>query len=183
MQRQVVQKIVTKHTWSYVTYKSYRLLLCSSEVSTEPISNELRKQRVFISGSGVRSVWFRHNLENFKKRLKALERRASDDEACGEIETAHPGYLGAQVIFYVGNLKGVGRIYQQTFSTRLCVLFFLTIGCQKMMAAARLTMSVLLLNVPSGGVMMLSGLLPGGRWFAQLCVLHLTVIGAVLYLP
>lgn len=54
-------------------------------------SNELRKQRVFISGSGVRSVWFRHNLENFKKRLKALERRASDDEACGEIETAHPG--------------------------------------------------------------------------------------------
>lgn len=86
------------------------MLLCSSEVSTEPISNELRKQRVFISGSGVRSVWFRHNLENFKKRLKALERRASDDEACGEIETAHPGYLGAQVIFYVGNLKGVGRI-------------------------------------------------------------------------
>lgn len=114
-------------------------------------SNELRKQRVFISGSGVRSVWFRHNLENFKKRLKALERRASDDEACGEIETAHPGYLGSQDIFYVGNLKGVGRIYQQTFSARLCVLFFLTIGCQKMMAAARLTMSVLLLNIPSGG--------------------------------
>ena len=35
--------------------------------------------------------------------------------ACGEIETAHPGYLGAQDTFYVGNLKGVGRIYQQTF--------------------------------------------------------------------
>ncbi|MDI5434737.1 hypothetical protein MJM45_28340, partial [Salmonella enterica subsp. enterica serovar Kentucky] len=42
-----------------------------------------------------------------------------------------------------------GRIYQQTFSARLCVLFFLTIGCPKMMAAARLTMSVLLLNIPS----------------------------------
>ncbi|HAC6576978.1 TPA_asm: helix-turn-helix domain-containing protein, partial [Salmonella enterica subsp. indica] len=95
-------------------------------------SNELRKQGVFISGSGVRSVWLRHNLENFKKRLKALEekvaregieltdsqiaaleRKASDDEACGEIETAHPGYLGSQDTFYVGNLKGVGRIYQQ----------------------------------------------------------------------
>ena len=38
-----------------------------------------------------------------------------DDVACGEIETAHPGYLGAQDTFYVGNLKGVGRIYQQTF--------------------------------------------------------------------
>lgn len=73
-------------------------------------------------------------LENFKKRLKALEakvaqdgielndqqiaaleRKHEDDVACGEIETSHPGYLGAQDTFYVGNLKGVGRIYQQTF--------------------------------------------------------------------
>lgn len=66
-------------------------------------------------GSGVRSVWLRHNLENFKKCLKALERKASDDESCGEIETAHPGDLGLQDTFYVGNLKGVGHIYQQTF--------------------------------------------------------------------
>jgi transposase InsO family protein len=44
-----------------------------------------------------------------------LERKHEDDVACGEIETAHPGYLGAQDTFYVGNLKGVGRIYQQTF--------------------------------------------------------------------
>ena len=29
-------------------------------------SNELRKQGVFVSGSGVRSVWLRHNLENVK---------------------------------------------------------------------------------------------------------------------
>ncbi|MDO6708985.1 IS481 family transposase [Photobacterium sp. 1_MG-2023] len=97
-------------------------------------SNELRKQGVFISASGVRSVWLRHNLENFKKRLvalekkvadegiilteqqvAALERKKRDDEVCGEIETAHPGYLGSQDTFYVGNLKGVGRIYQQTF--------------------------------------------------------------------
>lgn len=97
-------------------------------------SNELRKQGVFVSGSGVRSVWLRHNLENFRKRLKALEEKVAregialtesqivalekkkdDDEACGEIETAHPGYLGSQDTFYVGNLKGVGRIYQQTY--------------------------------------------------------------------
>ena len=97
-------------------------------------SNELRKQGVFISPSGVRCVWLRHRLGRFKDRLRALEERMAkesliltesqiqalekkkqDDEACGEIETAHPGYLGAQDTFYVGTLKGVGRIYQQTF--------------------------------------------------------------------
>ncbi|WP_075281083.1 IS481 family transposase, partial [Mannheimia haemolytica] len=98
------------------------------------VSNELRKQGIFISAGGVRSIWLRHNLANFKQRLnalekavaekgiilsenqvQALERKKEDDVACGEIETAHPGYLGSQDTFYVGNLKGVGRIYQQTF--------------------------------------------------------------------
>ena len=97
-------------------------------------SNELRKIGVFVSGSGVRSIWLRHGVESFKKRLQALEekvanegilltdsqiaaleRKKIDDEASGEIETHHPGYLGSQDTFYVGNLKGVGRIYQQTF--------------------------------------------------------------------
>jgi transposase InsO family protein len=96
--------------------------------------NELRKQGIFISAGGVRSVWQRHNLEVFDKRLKALEGRMAQDglilteaqlialerkkekkEACGEIETEHPGYLGSQDTYYVGNIKGVGRIYQQTF--------------------------------------------------------------------
>ena len=85
---------------------------------------------MFVSGSGIRSIWERHNLENFKKRLEALEAKMAvegiilndaqiekkhDDEACGEIETAHPGYLGSQDTFYVGHIKGVGRIYQQTY--------------------------------------------------------------------
>ena len=97
-------------------------------------SNELRKRGIFLSASGVRYVWLRHNLENFKKRLKALEEKVAtegiilteeqvvalekkkhDDAVSGEIETAHPGYLGSQDTFYVGSLKGVGRIYQQTF--------------------------------------------------------------------
>ena len=97
-------------------------------------SNELRKRGVFISPTGVRCVWMRNNLACFKDRLKALEeksakenfiltesqvqaleRKKHDDVVAGEIETAHPGYLGSQDTYYVGNLKGVGRIYQQTF--------------------------------------------------------------------
>lgn len=97
-------------------------------------SNELRKKGVFISPSGVRCVWLRHGLACFRDRLKALEEKVAqegivlteaqvaalekkreDDVACGEIETAHPGYLGSQDTFYVGTLKGVGRVYQQTF--------------------------------------------------------------------
>ena len=55
-------------------------------------SNELRKQGVFVSPSGVRSIWMRHDLASMKQRLRALEK-----------------------LSYVGTIKGVGRIYQQTF--------------------------------------------------------------------
>ena len=48
-------------------------------------------------------------------QVQALERKKDDDQAHGEIETHHPGYLGSQDTFYVGTIKGVGRIYQQTF--------------------------------------------------------------------
>ena len=97
-------------------------------------SNELQQRGTIVSSSGVRSIWIRNNLETFKKRLKALEKKSAQEgillteeqlqclekaqhekEAHGEIETAHPGYLGSQDTYFVGTMKGVGRIYQQTF--------------------------------------------------------------------
>jgi transposase InsO family protein len=97
-------------------------------------SQTLLQQGVIVSSGGVRSIWLRHDLETMKKRLKALEVRSAQDgillteeqiaalekmksqkEAHGEIETHHPGYLGAQDTYFVGTMKGVGRIYQQTF--------------------------------------------------------------------
>ena len=98
------------------------------------VSNEFRKKGIFVSPTGVRSVWLRHGLQTFRLRLGALEKKVAEEgillteaqiaalerkreeqQESGEIETAHPGYLGSRDTFYVANMKGVGRIYHQTF--------------------------------------------------------------------
>jgi transposase InsO family protein len=94
----------------------------------------LAERGIPISAAGVRCVWERNGLENLTKRLRALEAKVAreshilteaqlaaleqakvDKEAHGEFASECPGYWGAQDTFYVGTLKGVGRIYQQTF--------------------------------------------------------------------
>ena len=107
------------------------------------VANTLKQRGIFVSPGGVRSIWLRHGLEKFGKRLDALEKRVAAEggvltenqlqamerkkeqqEAVGEIETEHPGYLGAQDTYYVGTIKGVGRIYQQTWVDTYCKVAF-----------------------------------------------------------
>lgn len=97
------------------------------------VSNELKRQGFQVSCGGVRSIWLRHNLQISSLRLKrlekwsaenegvltesqvqALEQAKEEKEAHGEIETPHPGFLLGQDTYYVGYIKGVGKIYQQT---------------------------------------------------------------------
>ena len=97
------------------------------------VANELKKQGIQISDGGVRSVWLRHNLQISSLRLKrlekwsaenssvltesqvqALEQAKEEKQAHGEIESHHPGFLLGQDTCYIGYIKGVGKIYQQT---------------------------------------------------------------------
>jgi hypothetical protein len=97
-------------------------------------AHALAERGIPISAAGVRCVWERNGLENLTKRLRVLEAKVAreshilteaqlaalekakvDKEAHGEFESECPGYWGAQDTCSGGTLKGVGRIYQQTF--------------------------------------------------------------------
>ncbi|MFC2092083.1 IS481 family transposase [Elusimicrobiota bacterium] len=97
------------------------------------VANELKKEGIILSPGGVRSIWLRNNLPTRKDRLRRLEKWAAEEnniltenqvkaleeakeekEAYGNIESYHPGFLVGQDTFYVGWIKGIGKIYQQT---------------------------------------------------------------------
>lgn len=116
-----IEKIILEYALEFPTHGQVR------------VENELKSKGLRISSGGVRGVWGRHNLLRKGDRLKYLEKYAAENgkvltesqvaalesakeakEAVGEIETYHPGFLLGQDTYYVGYIKGVGKIYQQT---------------------------------------------------------------------
>ncbi|MWN32745.1 MULTISPECIES: IS481 family transposase [unclassified Gilliamella] len=133
-----IEQAVVNMAYEYPAYGQHR------------VANQLRQEGIMVSGSGVRSIWLRHDLESFKKRLIALETKVAQEgcvltenqlqalekakasrEAHGEIETHHPGYLCAQDTYYVGHIKGIGKIYQQTFIDTYSRLAFAKVYTEK----------------------------------------------------
>ena len=89
------------------------------------ISDELKIQEIIISETGVYNVLKRANLNHRLDRLFYAQEH-SDNPVITErylrevekkkethIESFYPGYLFCQDTFYVGTIKGLGRIYQQ----------------------------------------------------------------------
>jgi transposase InsO family protein len=99
------------------------------------VSQQLRLIGVPASAAQVRGVWARVGLVKRFDRLLWLERRVAERggpltesvlkvrrqhahqtlDPQGQIEASVPGCLGCQDTDYVGTLKGVGRVYAQTF--------------------------------------------------------------------
>ena len=65
--------------------------------------------------SACNTLWAFQPIDASYLLLAALEKQQATKEAYGEIDTAHPGYLGCQDTYYVGNFKGIGRVYGQVF--------------------------------------------------------------------
>ena len=148
----------------YIEDAVKQLAIENPALGQQRASNTLQQRGILVSSSGIRSIWLRNGLETFKKRLKALEKKSAEEgillteeqlrclekaklekEAHGEIETEHPGYLGAQDTYFVGTMKGVGRIYQQTFIDTFCRVAFIQLYTEKtaMVAAHTLNAKVL----------------------------------------
>ena len=96
------------------------------------VSQELRLEGIEVSSGGVRGVWQRHGLLTKHERLLRLEKatterqvelseeqvrlleRFSPEFRERHIEAPHTGSLVAVDTFFVGTLKGVGKVYLQT---------------------------------------------------------------------
>jgi len=90
------------------------------------IANELSHQGIKISDCGVYNVLKRHGLNRKVSRLLYMQQamgnvmvtedylRTVEPPKPEHIHADHPGHILSQDTFYVGTIKGIGRIYQQT---------------------------------------------------------------------
>ncbi len=95
------------------------------------IADQLRLEGITVSPSSVRNVWVKEEMETRYKRLLKLEEQQAENgfELTAEqirllekanpcfkerhVESDYPGQVVCQDTFYVGTLKGVGRLYMQ----------------------------------------------------------------------
>lgn len=115
-----IEKAILNHSLEHPTHGCLR------------VAQELALRDVKVSSGGVRGVWDRHKLltkherllrfeEHVRKRsikltdkqIRMLE-RFNPEFRERHIEAPHSGALLAVDTFFVGNLKGVGRVYAQT---------------------------------------------------------------------
>ena len=96
-------------------YRFKELYDKGGELALQEISRRrpILKNRVALKALEAKMAQERFILT--ESQLAALEKAKAEKEVQGEFETECPGYCGAQDTFYVGTLKGVGRVYQQTF--------------------------------------------------------------------
>lgn len=119
--------VIKNRVEEHIEQSAVQIAIDNPALGQVRVSNELRKKGILVSPGGVRSIWLRHDMETFQKRLKALsakveqegiildgnqvaalEKAKEEKQAHGEIETYYPGFLVAQDTYYVGH------IYRQT---------------------------------------------------------------------
>jgi transposase InsO family protein len=107
------------------------LSLAHPAFGQQRIADQLALEGEAVCPTSVRNVWLKEGLETKYKRLLRLEEKAltkgfklteqqikllekaNPEFAERHVKSEYPGYLLCQDTFYVGRLKGVGRIYLQ----------------------------------------------------------------------
>ncbi len=135
-----LERQILAMTEQYPTYSYVRL------------ADQLKLVGIGVSAAAVRYVWQRQGLttrfarllwlerrsaeggiiltERLKRLLQRAQARSQDPEA--HVESPRPGYLLCQDTYYVGTIKGVGRIYLQSVVDAFCSLAFAKLYLSKL---------------------------------------------------